>query len=174
MRGTSITGIALAVALGLPSTAVAQTAPAAASFVNAQGKPIGSATLSQTPYGVLIRIDVGELPPGEHGFHVHQTGKCEPADTFMSAGGHFEPAGRKHGYKTEGGPHAGDMPNLIVAKDGTLTAAIVNPRVALDNGPASVFDQDGSALVIHAKPDDYASQPAGDAGDRIACAVIRR
>jgi superoxide dismutase, Cu-Zn family len=174
MRGTGFTGIALAVAFGLPSTAVAQTSSATASFVNAAGMPIGRATLSQTPHGVLIRIDVEELPPGEHGFHVHQTGICELGDKFMSAGGHFAPAERKHGYKTEGGPHAGDMPNLFVASDGTLTAEIVNPRVTLDGGQASVFDQDGSALVIHAKPDDYASQPAGNAGDRIACAVIRR
>lgn len=167
-----VTGII--VALGLSTgVATAQTA-AKASFINVEGKKVGTATLTQTPGGVLIHLEVEGLAPGEHAFHVHQTGKCDAADKFASAGGHFEPAGHKHGYKTDGGPHAGDMPNQFVGADGKLTADVVNPQVTLAAGATSVFDADGSALVIHAKADDYASQPAGNAGDRAACAVIEK
>jgi Cu-Zn family superoxide dismutase len=144
-----------------------------ASFANAQGQETGKAELVQTPHGVLIEIEVRGLPPGEHAFHIHQKGVCDPAAKFESAGAHFAPHGNKHGFLAEGGPHAGDMPNQFVGQDGVLRAHVVDPNVTLGAGEASLFGPSGSSLVIHAKADDYMSQPAGNAGDRIACAVIR-
>ena len=159
-------------AASLSAPALAQNATA--SFIDASGKDVGSATLTQTPNGVLIALDLRDLPAGEHAFHVHQKGVCDAAAKFTSAGGHFEPAGKKHGYMTEGGPHSGDMPNQFVAKDGSLRANVFNSAVTLGSGANSLFGTDGTALVIHAKADDYKSQPAGDAGDRIACGVIKK
>lgn len=162
-------------AIVLSAAAFAQSAPSAtAEFIDASGKPVGRATLTQTPNGVLIAVDVKGVPPGEHAFHVHQKGVCDAPGKFMSAGGHFEPQGKKHGYMTEGGPHSGDMPNQFVGADGVLKANIINPNVSLGSGANSLFGPDGTALVIHAKADDYKSQPAGEAGDRIACAVIKK
>lgn len=147
---------------------------AVAEFRDAQGREIGTANLTQTPNGVLIELELRGLPPGEHGFHVHETGRCEPESKFESAGGHYAPAKRAHGFLVEEGPHAGDMPNIFVGKDGTVRAHIVNDGITLGPGTATVFDADGSALIVHGKPDDYRSQPSGDAGDRLACAVIER
>ena len=145
-----------------------------AEFKSAEGKSIGTATLNQTPSGVLIDVNVRGLPPGEHAFHIHEVGRCDQADAFKSAGGHFAPRGHPHGFTTANGPHAGDMPNQWVAESGTLRTEVLNTRITLRDGEASVFDDNGSALVIHAKRDDYRSQPSGDAGDRIACAVIQK
>ena len=152
----------------LPAHAQSASAP----LMDAQGKEVGSANLTQTPHGVLINVAVKGLPPGEHAFHVHAVGKCEAP--FTSAGGHFNPTDKKHGMMAAEGHHAGDMPNLHVPQSGDLTVEMVNANITLDKGkPGSVFDTDGSALVIHAKGDDYKSDPAGDAGGRIACGVIK-
>lgn len=135
------------------------------------GKEVGEANLTQTRNGVLIRLSVKGVEPGEHAFHVHAVGKCEAP--FTSAGGHFNPANHKHGLEAAEGAHAGDMPNLHVPQDGTLTVEVFNTMITLAKGqPNSVFDADGSALVIHAKADDNKTDPAGDAGDRIACGVV--
>ncbi|MGH6609314.1 MAG: superoxide dismutase family protein [Burkholderiaceae bacterium] len=166
----------LIIAAGFSGGALAQQTPepVRVTFQDASGKQIGTAALTQLPNGVLIDVDVSGLPAGEHGFHFHQTGRCDAADGFKSAGEHFAPQKHQHGHMVKGGPHAGDMPNQFVAADGRLRAHIVNSRVTLGNGANSLFDKDGSALIIHAKPDDYRSQPSGEAGDRIACAVISR
>ncbi len=142
------------------------------SVIDAQGQAIGTAALRDTSGGVLIDLDVKGLSEGEKAFHIHETGKCTPADKFASAGGHFAPAKNAHGLLVAEGPHAGDMPNLFVKQDGTVRAQVLNSAVTLGKGDATLADADGSALVIHAGPDDYKSQPAGDAGGRIACAVI--
>ncbi|HEX2379346.1 MAG TPA: superoxide dismutase family protein [Methyloceanibacter sp.] len=137
---------------------------------DASGKEVGKATLTVTPSGVLIGLDLTASPPGEHGFHVHATGKCEPPD-FKSAGPHFNPDQTKHGFMTPEGPHAGDLPNLHVPADGKLQVEVLEPTVTL-SGEAPLLDADGSALVIHAGADDYKTDPAGNSGDRIACGVI--
>jgi len=150
--------------------AAAQTATAA--LKNGEGKEVGSTNLTQTPHGVLINVSVKGMPPGEHAFHVHAIGKCEPP--FTSAGGHFNPDNKKHGMLAAEGYHAGDMPNLHIPQNGDLTVEVVNANITLEKGkPNSVFDADGSAIVIHAGSDDYKSDPAGDAGGRIACGVIQ-
>ena len=149
----------------------AEAQVAKATMKDASGKDVGQATLVQTPQGVLVKLSLKGAVPGEHAFHVHAVGKCEPP--FTSAGGHFNPATRKHGLEAAEGAHAGDMPNLHIPAGGELVIEIANPMISLVKGqPNSVFDADGSALVIHAAADDYKSDPTGNAGDRIACGVI--
>jgi Cu-Zn family superoxide dismutase len=153
-----------------PGVASAQSAKAA--LKDGNGKDVGSAELTQTPAGVLVRLSVKDLPPGEHAFHVHGVGKCEPP--FTSAGGHFNPGGKKHGMMAAEGHHAGDMPNLHIPASGALTIEVVNSAITLDKGkPNSVFHPDGTAFIIHAGKDDYKTDPTGDAGGRIACGIIQ-
>jgi Cu-Zn family superoxide dismutase len=163
-------GMAASVAVGGPALpADAQTAIAI--LKDASGKEVGKADLTETPHGVLLKLSLKGFPAGERAFHIHAVGKCEPP--FTSAGGHFNPAGKKHGMSAADGAHAGDMPNLFVPASGDLTVEVVNPAISLVEGkPNSVFDADGSAIVIHAGPDDYKTDPTGNAGDRVACGII--
>jgi superoxide dismutase, Cu-Zn family len=140
---------------------------------DAQGKSIGMAMLSKAPNGVSIALDVKGLTPGEHALHVHMTPKCE-GPAFTTAGGHFNPANKKHGMKNPEGPHAGDMNNFTVAADGSAKTTVVAPGLALGTEPNSVFANGGTALVIHARADDMMTDPAGAAGDRIACGLITK
>jgi superoxide dismutase, Cu-Zn family len=159
--------------LDAPATGAAAGGEAVAHLINPQGDTVGIATLREAQGGVQIDLDLRGLPAGERAIHFHETGSCEPP-SFQSAGGHFAPMDRAHGFEHPEGPHAGDMRNLVVAADGTVRVQIVNERVTLRQGePNSLLDADGTALVLHAEPDDYVSQPSGDAGDRIACGVVR-
>jgi superoxide dismutase, Cu-Zn family len=136
-----------------------------------KGATVGEALLTDTPHGVLVRATFNDLPPGDHAFHIHEHGRCEAP--FESAGGHFNPKGAHHGYLNPKGTHAGDMPNVAIQKDGKATVEVLAPGVTLAKGKAgSLLDGDGAALVVHAGPDDYKSDPAGNAGDRLACGVI--
>lgn len=141
------------------------------SFVDADGQVVGSAELTAAAAGgVLISLEVTGLPAGEWvAFHVHETGECDAATGHESAGGHFNPGDRAHGFQSAEGPHAGDMANQYVGEDGVLRAEVYNSFVTLDEGETGIV---GRALMIHAGADDYESQPSGDAGDRLACAVI--
>ena len=158
-------------------TAIVSMPINAAEMANTQlkdgsGKAVGDVDLVQTPAGVLIKLQLKGLTPGEHAFHVHAVGKCEAP--FESAGPHFNPGNHKHGILS-GEAHAGDMPNLHVPQSGELSVEVVNAAVSLEKGrPNSLFDNDGSSLVMHAKADDYKTDPAGNAGDRIACGVIQQ
>ncbi|MCB1884025.1 MAG: superoxide dismutase family protein [Geminicoccaceae bacterium] len=164
--------LALAAFAGLIAGPAFAAEAGKATFVDASGKEVGTAVLTQTPHGVLLDIDVKGLPTGQHGFHIHDTGKCEAEGGFKSAGGHYA-ADKEHGYMVEGGPHPGDMPNQFVQDDGVFRAHVFNDMVSLaKDGDNSLLDDDGSAIIIHSGADDYLSQPSGDAGDRIACAVI--
>jgi Cu-Zn family superoxide dismutase len=158
-----------AAALGVHAAA-AQNAKA--TLKSTDGKEVGTVDLKETTNGVLLVVSVKGLPPGEHAFHIHEVGKCEPP--FTSAKGHFNPDKTKHGLMADEGFHAGDMPNLHVPSGGDITVEILNETVTLEKDePNSLLDADGSAVVIHAKADDYKSDPAGEAGDRIACGVIQ-
>ncbi|UOM34125.1 superoxide dismutase family protein [Acuticoccus sp. I52.16.1] len=159
------------VAASLSPAAAQVSETAAGNMINADGGEIGTITFQQTPAGVLITTDISDLPEGEHGFHIHETGKCDASDGFKSAGGHYA-GGMKHGFLVEGGPHPGDMPNVTVGSDGVLKVSVLNTMVSVKGGENPLLDDDGSALMIHSGADDYESQPAGDAGNRIACAVI--
>jgi len=165
----------LAFLSGLASYGQASAQTAKAEVRNAQGEMLGTLTLAQEPDGVRTTMEASNLPPGFHGFHVHAVGKCEAP--FTSAGGHFNPGGQNHAH------HAGDLPNLLVNADGRAFMVVKTARLKIEE----LFDADGSALIIHADPDNHANIPAryrpdadastlatGDAGGRIACGVITR
>ncbi len=149
----------------------AQTAKA--TLVNAQGQKVGEAKLTETAQGVKIELTVENLPAGVHAFHIHEKGDCHGPD-FMSAGGHFNPFGKKHGLKNPQGPHAGDMPNITVGPDGRGSATVVANLVTLKEGKNSILQPGGTSLVIHEKADDDMTDPAGNAGARIACGPITK
>lgn len=148
---------------------------ARAEIKNADGQTVGQATLEQTPHGVLIRAAFTDLEPGTRAFHIHEAGKCDPPK-FESAGGHLNPGGRKHGYHNPDGLHAGDLPNLHVPDTRRLIVEMLARDVSLDGDrkQGGLLAGQGTALVVHAGVDDYKTDPAGDAGGRIACGVIRR
>ncbi len=146
---------------------------AKATLVNSQGQKVGEAQLEETAHGVKITMKVENLPPGVHAFHIHEKGDCNCPD-FMTSGGHFNPEGKKHGLKNPEGPHAGDLPNLVVGEDGKETIEVIASRVTLKPGKNSLFQPGGTSLMIHANPDDYMTDPAGNAGPRIACGTITK
>lgn len=143
-------------------------------LINQEGEIMGKATLIEKKQGVSIELEAWDLSEGEHGFHIHEKGVCEAA-TFESAGSHFNPKDAKHGFEHPEGPHAGDLPNLVVDQSGEVKETVLAERVTLKKGEEnSLLSEDGTSLVIHSDPDDYMSQPAGDSGDRIACGVIAK
>ncbi len=147
-------------------------------LVNASGEIIGQVRGGDSPNGAVLEIDAHDLPPGVHAIHIHDVGICQPPD-FKSAGGHWNPTGKQHGGENPNGAHVGDLQNVTVAQDGTLRARIVVPGTYLSNngrdvkpGSYEIFDASGASVVIHAKPDDYKTDPSGNSGDRIACAAL--
>ena len=165
--------IALTIAAALPlalggceTTGEPQGGPVFA-LVNPAGQSVGSVRMWATPGGVTFRIHATGLPHGNHAIHVHSEGRCDPP-SFDSAGPHWNPSGAKHGFNNPAGPHGGDMPNVTVAANGVLSEAVSLAGASF----ASLLDADGAALVLHTAPDDYATDPGGNSGDRIACGVI--
>lgn len=144
---------------------------ATADLKDKDGKSVGMASFHETGHGVRVRLEVKGLSAGLHAVHIHAVGKCE-GPAFTSAGGHFNPGQKKHGYKSPDGAHAGDLPNMLIAKDGSGRFEALTDAVTLRSGPSSVFDADGSALVVHVGVDDNVTDPTGNAGDRAACGVI--
>jgi Cu-Zn family superoxide dismutase len=160
----------LALVVFAPALVLAQAqATAKAELKDAKGVTVGNAELTEGAKGIVVRLRLQKAPGGEHAFHVHETGKCDPP-TFQSAGGHLNPNKATHGIFSEKGPHAGDLPNVHPTTGGALDVEIFAPGLKMSD----VLDADGAALVMHAKPDDYRSDPAGNAGDRIACGVITK
>jgi Cu-Zn family superoxide dismutase len=159
-------------ALLLPAAASAEEAVGKAVLMNADGQEIGAVTIGQLASGAAHVVATADnVPPGVHAFHVHETGQCDGADGFKSAGGHHNPGNASHGWDSAGGPHAGDLPNVHVQEDGVLAVEYFSTVLLEDGG---LFDDDGSAVVMHEGPDDYQTDPAGDAGARIACGVIEQ
>lgn len=176
-------GAVAAAALLLAAPALAQqpapapaasgvTAPVATvELMNTKGQRIGTVALTQFPRGVLVSGQVQNVAPGWHGIHLHETGACTP--DFAAAGAHHNPDHARHGLGSVPA-HAGDLPNLFVHADGSGQYQAWTDDVSLADGPASLFDADGTALVLHAAPDDYTTDPSGNSGDRIACGVVTK
>lgn len=140
---------------------------------DAAGRSLGVVNLEQGRAGVRIVGDLTGLPAGVHGVHFHQVGRCDGPE-FTSAGGHFNPLARRHGLENPEGPHAGDLPSITAAPDGSARVDMLSPRVTLDDATTTLIDADGTALVIHAGPDDQHTDPSGNSGARIACGVVTR
>lgn len=152
--------------LSFPATA--QQATATATLLDQSGTNLGTLNLTDADGGVHISGELTGVPNGDHGFHIHETGICDAAVKFESAGAHYEPANKKHGTENPEGPHAGDLMNVTADDDGNVVVDLHNANVTL----AELMDADGAALVLHADPDDYMTDPSGNSGDRFACAVI--
>lgn len=135
------------------------------------GKKVGMAKITKLKTGVTVHLEVEGLSPGDHAVHFHEKGVCTGPD-FKSAGGHFNPTHKEHGFDSPAGHHLGDMRNFTVGADGKAVVDVKDESVNLGKGVSSLYQVGGTALVIHAKPDDYKSQPAGNAGDRVACGEI--
>jgi Cu-Zn family superoxide dismutase len=140
-------------------------------LVDAEGRPVGEATLRPSPHGVLISLRLTKVAPGIHALHIHQVARCD-RPSFASAGGHVNPTNHDHGFLAARGPHAGDLPNIEIPSDMQFAAEYFVDGVTLEPGPNTLMDPDGSAIVIHAGKDDYSTNPAGGAGDRVACGPI--
>lgn len=156
----------------LKGLASAQSAPTAKAVIkDGKGRQVGIAILTESAEGLRIAVDAENLPPGSHGFHIHSTGKCDQPD-FKSAGPHFNPGAMKHGMKNPDGPHAGDLQDIEVGADGKVKTSVTAKQVTLGAGKNSLFPEGGTALVIHADPDNERTDPEGNSGERIACGVI--
>lgn len=182
MHSTTIFATTIAAAFAVAACAHApahsdRVAVAYATISNAAGEPKATAEMWQDMENVVhVDVQVTGLTPGSHGIHFHAVGSCDASGgtAFAAAGAHFNPLGRQHGLDNPAGPHGGDAPNLTVAADGTAHASFTTDRISLTDGSTSLFDADGSSIVIHAAADDQISQPAGNSGARIACGVVRR
>lgn len=166
--------IALVLVMAMATAACAPGPGATTELRDKDGQSVATATFTEASGGgVSVSITITKLPPGQHGWHIHAVGKCDPPD-FMTAGGHFNPENKQHGAQNSQGAHAGDLGNLTVGSDGKGSAQFVAKAVTLQEGkPNSLLKSDGNALVIHASPDDEKTDPTGNSGARIACGIIR-
>ena len=171
LTGVGTIAVLMVVLVGVAS---AQEQGATAQLKDTHGNSIGTAQFTQNPAGgVNISLQAQGLEPGEHGIHIHEKGDCSSSD-FKSAGEHLNPTSAKHGLDNLQGPHAGDLPNLIVNEDGSASYAATDERVTLSEGEGALLRSGGTSLVIHADPDDQMTDPSGNSGDREACGVIER
>jgi superoxide dismutase, Cu-Zn family len=180
MKRTTLFSLALLLPIFALSMAAAakSAAKTTVELKDAQGKSVGTAVLwsktgKKVEPGVFIKLNLHDLPPGEHALHFHGKAQCDAPD-FKSAGPHFNPDGKKHGLENPEGHHAGDMNNFSVNAKGHASLRVLNKDVTLGDDSHSLFSNGGTALVIHAKGDDLKTDPAGNAGDRIACGVIKK
>lgn len=172
MRPLLLLGVAAMLAGCASAPADKGPLSAEATLKDKDGKQVGVAIFIETAEGVRVAVTGYRLPPGGHGLHIHAVGRCDPPD-FTSAGAHFNPGGKQHGRSNPAGPHAGDLPNLVVAASGEAGLDITTKAFTLGPGPNSILAQP-TALVVHANPDDDRTDPTGNSGGRIACGVIAR
>ena len=174
MRRLLVAGAA-AMLLGGCASGMADKEPlsAEAALKDKDGKEVGRATLIETDEGLRVAVTGYRLPPGTHGLHVHAVGKCETPQ-FTSAGPHFNPAGKQHGHLNPQGPHAGDLPNMVVQASGEGGIDVTVKSMTLGPGPTSLLGPAGTSIVVHVMADDDKTDPAGNSGDRIACGVVTK
>lgn len=170
MKRILVAALALAACSRGVSVGTDKEPTATATITDTNGTTVGYATITQKGNGVLIALNAQNLPAGTHGVHLHPIGNCDPAGGYAAAGSHLNPTNKQHGLNNPQGPHAGDLPSISIGADGKGTLRATNDRVTLE----SLFDADGSAILIHANADDNVSQPAGNSGAKIACGVLRR
>ena len=175
---SALAAAALVTSAGVPAVTAQEVASVEAQVKTTEGQSAGTVVFEHVDHGVVVTARLENLPEGPHGFHIHERGACEPP-SFDSAGGHYNPTDDKHGYDTPEGYHAGDLPNVYVAADGTATADHFAPQLTLardaegaGQAPFTLDDADGSAIMVHAKIDDYRAATSGSTGSRIACGVI--
>jgi Cu-Zn family superoxide dismutase len=175
MKMKRIVAIALSGCFGAFVLCAAGPKPVSVKLMDAKGVSVGTATISakKSGTGVDIKLDLKGLPAGEHAVHIHANAKCE-GPAFTTAGGHFNPDTKKHGLENPDGAHAGDMKNFTVSAKGTAKVTVSDERVTMGTDNHSIFTNGGTALMIHAKADDYKTDPTGNAGDRIACGLITK
>ena len=174
---TRLAAASIAALLAATPLAAQLQEPVTAEVMTQDGQSAGTVTFEQAEHGVIITAELENLPEGGHGFHIHETGECQP--DFQAARGHYSPLGNEHGFDTPAGYHVGDLPNVYVAADGTATADFFAPHLTLDafagttgEAPFTLFDDDGSAIMVHRDIDDYRAETANSTGPRIACGVI--
>ncbi len=164
--------VVLGLAVGVTASAYGKDKGVTVNLKDREGKDVGTIAIKPARSGVALKLNLHGLPPGEHALHFHQHAKCE-APGFESAGPHFNPGDKKHGLQNPYGAHAGDMPNITVDEKGRVKTTILNQAVSLGDDANSLRSNGGTSVIVHAKPDDMKTDPAGNAGERMACGVIR-
>jgi Cu-Zn family superoxide dismutase len=155
-----------------PTFETRNVAPARAELRDVDGRVVGTATFTQGAHGVVVTTELSGLAAGVHAMHIHDVGRCEPP--FTTAGGHYNPGLRQHGVRNRNGYHAGDLPNFTAPATGSVRVDAISRDFTLGPGATTLFDVDGSSIMIHSGADDYESDPGGNAGTRLACGVIAR